>query len=116
MDYYQNTNKTSGFSIATIICGILSLATVCTGILPIPLGALGILFAVLTYRKGKKLPSLSRTGICLSCIGMVLGVLLTIYAVATVMPLFTNPEYRQELNTYYESIYGISLDELLGEF
>ncbi len=124
MDFYQNANnnnrqtppKTSGFSIAALVFGILAIVTLCTGLLPIPLGALGILFAVLTYRKGKKLPALSLTGLCLSCVGMVFGIVLYVYTIATFMPLLENPEYREELNTYYESILGVSLDELLGEY
>lgn len=124
MDFYQNANnnnrqntaKPSGFSIAALVFGILSLVTLCTGLLPIPLGALGILFAILTYRKGKKLPALSLTGLCLCCVGMVFGIALYVYTLVTVMPLLENPEYRKELNTYYESVLGISLDELLGEY
>lgn len=124
MDFYQNANnnnrqntaKPSGFSIAALVFGILSMVTLCTGLLPIPLGALDILFAILTYRRGKKLPSLSITGLCLSCVGMIFGIALYTYTAVTVMPLLENPEYRKELNTYYESILGISLDELLGEY
>lgn len=124
MDFYQNANnnnrqnppKPSGFSIAALVFGILSLVTLCTGLLPIPLGAMGILFAILTYRRGRKLPSLSLTGLCLSCVGMVFGIALYVYTLVTVMPLLENPEYRKELNTYYESVLGISLDELLGEY
>ncbi len=124
MDFYQNANnndgqaptESGGFSIASLVFGILSLITLCTGFLPIPLGSLGILFAILTYRKGKKLPSLSLTGLCLSCIGMIFGIALYTYTAVSIIPLLNNPEYRQELNAYYESVLGVSLDELLGEY
>lgn len=124
MDFYQNANnndrqstaRPSGFSVASFVFGIFAMITLCTGLLPIPLGSLGILFAVLTYRKGKKLPSFSLAGLCLSCVGMIFGITLYIYTAISILPLLNNPEYRQELNAYYESVLGISLDELLGEY
>ena len=48
-------NRPEGFAIASLICGILSNICCCTGILSLPVGALGILFAVLTKRKGKSI-------------------------------------------------------------
>ncbi len=95
MDYYQNTNQNtsnqptrngySGFSIASVVFGILSLLTWCTAVLPIPLGALGIIFAFLTYRRGRVTPPLSIVGFLLSCGGFIIGVAFTIYIVFNII-------------------------------
>jgi len=87
MDFYSDSNQTpnrnqisantpNGFSIAAVICGVLSLICCCTGVLAIPVGALGIIFAVLTRRKGSGMPLMSTIGIWLCCVGMALGILL----------------------------------------
>ena len=82
MDYYQNQNnemnqnipqidpKYRGLSIASMVCGICSLVLCCTGLLSIPAGALGILFAMLTRKKGQRMSSMCVAGIWLSCVGL----------------------------------------------
>ena len=78
-----------GFSNAAFLLGALSVTVGCGGI-SLPLGALGILFALLVYRKGRKLNSTAKSGLVLSCIGAVLG-LWTIYI------QFTMPNMLQRL-------------------
>ena len=67
--YNQPTHRPYGqsFSIASAVCGLLSMTTSCTIVLSLPLGALGILFAVLAYRAKKKINNTCVTGIILSC-------------------------------------------------
>ena len=57
MDYRQNSPapRRNPFTVASLVLGICSLASICTAILPLPLGALGILFAILSYRKGRQM-------------------------------------------------------------
>ena len=65
--YNQPTHspyKGRGFEYASFICGLISITAACTGIFSIPIGALGVLFAVLTYRAGKKMKPECRAGIC----------------------------------------------------
>ena len=54
--YNQPTHRPYGqaFSVASAVCGLLSMTTSCTIVLSLPLGALGILFAVLAHRAKKK--------------------------------------------------------------
>ena len=59
----QPSQRPSGFATASLVCGILSLVLCCTGILGIPAGALSILFAVLSKRKGESLSGMSIAGI-----------------------------------------------------
>ena len=114
MDYRQTppARRRNPFTVASLVLGICSLLTVCTAILPLPLGALGILFAVLSYRKGRHMDTFAVTGIATSCVGLAFSVL--IYgAVFAMMPgMLRDPEYRDRLNRYSESMYGQSYGEL----
>ena len=61
-----------GFSRASFLLGAVSVVLGFT-MLSLPLGALGIFFAMLVSRKGKKLNSTAKSGLALSCIGAVFG-------------------------------------------
>lgn len=116
--YNQPTHKPygQGFTMASVTCGILSITTCCTGILPLPLGALGILFAVLVYRKGKKLNSACVMGITTSCLGIAVGVMLTIYSFA-MLPVFLKSEsFRSQFDTLTQQMYGMDFEEFLKEY
>ena len=52
MQYYYPVKKKNNFATAALIVGICSLFLLITFILPLPLGALGILFVILSKRKG----------------------------------------------------------------
>ncbi len=114
MDYRQTPPATrrNPFTIASLVLGICSLLTICTAILPLPLGALGILFAVLSYRKGRRMDPMAVAGLATSCLGLAFSVV--IYGgVLSMMPaMLRDPEYRDMLNRYSESMYGVSYDDL----
>ena len=123
MDYYQNQNnemnqnipqidpKYRGLSIASMVCGICSLVLCCTGLLSIPAGALGILFAMLTRKKGQRMSSMCVAGIWLSCVGLALGIFITISSIVTV---FTDPSYRNMLDQMYQQGEFDDLQSALG--
>ncbi len=107
MDNYQlqQNQQNSAFPIASMCFGIASIVMCCTGILPLPLGGLGILFAILSKRKDQPMHSMSTTGITLSCIGIVLGLIILIHAIYLIM---TDPQYQQlfeEMMQYYNQSY-----------
>ena len=129
MNYYQdNSNannfnkvdKRRGLSNAARVCGIISLCfgmlaliACCLGYLSIPLGALGILFAVLCRRQNQALPSAAKAGLITSVIGLILGIvmlLLSIYSTIT-NPIFwdTMQETYEQYEELYEEMYGIEL-------
>lgn len=114
MDYRQNSPapRRNPFTVASLVLGICSLASICTAILPLPLGALGILFAILSYRKGRQMDTMAMAGIATSCVGLVFSAL--IYGVVfSVMPaMMRDPDYRDMLNRYSENMYGESYDDL----
>lgn len=107
MDYNQISpnNQLNSFAAASLFCGAASLLLCCTGLLSIPIGALGILFAILSKRLDKPMHYMSKTGIALSSAGIILGLLILAY---TIFLIATDPQYQQMyLNTlqYYNQIY-----------
>lgn len=116
--YNQPTHRPygQGFTMASVTCGVLSVTTCCTGILPLPLGALGILFALLVYRKGKKLNSACVMGITASCIGLAFGLILTIYSFVMLPALLRDDAFRSQLDMMMQQMYGMDLEEFLQEY
>lgn len=114
MDYRQTSPamRRNPFTIASMVLGICSLLTTCTAILPLPLGALGILFAVLSYRKGRRMDSMAVTGIATSCLGLAFSVVIFGVAFSMMPAMLRSQEYRDMLNRYSESMYGESYDDL----
>lgn len=116
--YNQPTHRPYGqaFSVAAAICGLLSATTCCTVILSLPLGALGILFAVLAYRKGRKTSSTWVIGLTLSIVGLVSSLAITIYSVAMMPVLMRNETFRDQMNSVMQQIYGIDFTEFMEQY
>ena len=116
--YNQPTHRPygQGFIIASMICGILSVTACCTGILSLPLGALGIIFALLTYRKGKRLNGSALTGIMLSIMGIVTGISMLIYSFATLPQMMQDPFFRSQVDSLTEQMYGMDFAEFMREY
>ena len=75
---YQTPRRTaSGFSVASLVMGIISLLLVCCGISYV-FGALGIVFAILSRTAGKKMDSQASIGLGLSIAGSVIGIIVLI--------------------------------------
>ena len=130
--YNQPVHKPYGqsFSMASFVLGVLSVTTGCCGF-SLPLGALGILFALLVYRKGRKLNSTAKSGLALSCIGVFLGICAIIYVQLTlprILQQFQDNDpnssgttygteydnYINYLNRYYDYLrnrYGLPIEE-----
>ncbi len=90
-----------GFSIASIVCGILSITLGCCS-LSLPLGAMGILFAVLCRRKKRPGNSNGSTGLCLSIFGCIYG---TVNLVYQVFRSLHDPVFIQQMQLIYEQLY-----------
>ncbi len=116
--YNQPTHRPYGqaFLMASCLCGFLSITTCCTGVLSLPIGALGILFALLAYRKGKKMPSNGIVGIILSSVGMVIGIAMIVYTFVTLPAMMENEIYRAQFDQITEQMYGMDFAEFMEEF
>lgn len=101
--YYNQPTHTPydrGFSIAAVVCGLLSITFSCCP-LSLSLGAMGILFAILCRRKSKPLYGNSRMGLYLSIFGCIYGTVNLIYLI---IQNLKNPVFMQQLNLIYESL------------
>lgn len=132
MDFYQQNipptytpPRPNTFATLSLVLGIASVALICTGILPIPLGALGLLFAILS-RRGTKFEGSAVGGCITSIIGLALGLIMTVMvyvmaifgAVNSVMSSSESiPTDPDALNDYiWESIYGEDYKEIFEQY
>lgn len=119
--YNQPTHRPYGqtFAIASLVCGLLSVTVGFCGI-ALPLGALGIIFAVLVRRKGKKTNSTAQTGLILSSTGVGLGsLILLLYLIFMPMMLkqqLSNESTRQQMESMYNSLWKNSFDMEFEEY
>lgn len=110
--YVVKPQKTNIFMMLSLVMGIMAF-TSCTFIFTALIAAgLSILFAILSKGNHPKMHFMAKSGITASLIGVGLSVLITSSAVYLV---FNSPEYRELLNTTYESMYGQTFDEALEE-
>lgn len=116
--YNQPVHRPYGqsFNIASNVCGILSMMTGCFALLSMPLGALGVLFASLAHRKGRKTVSVNNVGLVFSCIGLV-SALITIASSFAMLPtLMKNEAFRSQFDQVTEQIYGMDFAEFMEEY
>lgn len=115
--YNQPTHRPYGqtFSIASAVCGLLAMTTSCTIVLSLPLGALGILFAVLAHRTKKKMNTTCLMGIALSCVGLVTALSMIVYSFLTLPSMMQNESFRGQINAVTQQLYGMDFDEFLEE-
>lgn len=116
--YNQPTHRPYGqaFSVASAVCGILSVTTICTVILSVPLAALGLLFAVLAHRSKKRMNTTCVMGIALSCAGLVTVVSIVVYYFVSLPSLMQNDLFRNQMNSVSQQFYGMDFDEFMESF
>ena len=112
MDYHYR--QPNNFSTVSCILGGISLLTTCTGIFSIPLGALGILFAVLS-KKNQKMDPGAKLGCTLSGIGLGSGLALTAFVyITTLFTMFNNIDYSKIGNMTYEESMDYMMESMYG--
>jgi hypothetical protein len=110
-----NPYRKTAFAVASLAMGALSVLSACTLIPPIPLGALGIIFAVMAYRKGKKTHYMAKVGSILSGIGVFISMLLVVAYVIMLPTLMRIETFRTRMNRSSQQIYGKDFDEMIME-
>lgn len=111
----QPIRRKNPFATASLILGILALLSVTTMILPIPLGALSILFAILSHHKGEKFCASQIAGIATSVVSLILSSTIIVSAFAMLPTMLRTPEYRDQLNAVSEQFYGESFDDMIED-
>ncbi|MCI8484842.1 MAG: DUF4190 domain-containing protein [Lachnospiraceae bacterium] len=89
-NYNQYEQPSSGFGIASMVCGILALVTCCLWCTCIPLAVVSIVLGILQIQKGTA-KGMSIAGIVCSAIALILFFILTVWG-----------NYLQSSGAYYE--------------
>lgn len=98
---YQQSEPNS-MSTASLVMGIISLVLCCCFYVSIPLGALGILFAILSKGKDQTMSGRSKTGLGLSIAGLVLTILLTIGMLVANLTYMGSEGFSRQMKEYME--------------
>lgn len=100
---YRPSGRTiSGFSVASLVMGIISLLLVCCGISYV-FGALGIIFAVLSRTSGRKMDSQASIGLGLSIAGSVIGIIvLVVYLAGNFSYVASSLKNFENYQQYYD--------------
>lgn len=101
-----------GFALASMILGTSSILLCCTCLLPLPLGALGMLFAILSRRRARSMTGVGVVGMVTSIIGMTMGIVITAY-LAAMVSMALNPSTRHYLDPVYQNAYGMDFEEFM---
>lgn len=114
MDYNIYEDKRSnGFTMASIILGIIGIATGCCVYTSIICGALAIIFALLSRGGEMTMSDRARTGLILGIIGIVIGILILVWAFVTLIAEFGSlagyMEYYYKLMEPFMSSYPETL-------
>lgn len=109
-------NKKNPFSIASMVCGIISIVVCCCGFLSLPFGALSILFALLARRKGNPMDSMSIAGIATSVVGMICGIVFLVLSFSGTLIAMNDSSYHDEMYDTMEEIYGEEMADYIFEF
>ena len=110
---YQVRQKKSAFSNASMLLGIFALLSLATIFLPLPLAALGILFASLAHKKGQKRELSCLVGLISSIAALIISVFTIIASLAMLPTMLKSPEYREQLDMISEQLYGENFDDMI---
>ena len=112
---YQPRPKKSAFSGVSMLLGIFALLSLVTVFLPLPLAALGILFACLAHKRGQKREPACLVGLISSIIALVISLFMIVTSVAMLPTMLKDPTYREQLDIVAEQIYGESFDDMVED-
>lgn len=107
--------KKSPFASASMFLGIFAMLSLGTIFLPLPLAALGILFACLAHRKGQKHEIPGLVGLIASLVAIVISISVIVTSVAMIPTLIKDPKYRDQMDMVAEQIYGESFDDMIED-
>lgn len=92
--YVPEPEDGPGFSIAGMICGILSLLCCCVWYVGLVLGIVGLVLSIISLKQQKPGRGMAIAGVVCSAIGLGITLILGIFAILTMF----NPEYQNFLN------------------
>ncbi len=104
------------FAMASCILGLLALVTICTGVFPVVFGALSILFAVLSHRKGRNLDNGAIAGIAMSALGLLFATFILFFTFKMLPTMLENEAFREQMNYTSQQIYGVDFDTIMEQY
>lgn len=78
----QSTEKASGFAIAGMVCGILSIVCCCVWYVSAILAVLGLVFSIMTIVKNMPGRGFATAGIICAAIGLILAIVMVVFALS----------------------------------
>lgn len=112
--------RSKGDSMATVslVLGIITLSSLVLlrVTLPFLLGGIGIILAILSKGRAKKMVGKAKAGMICCITGLCVDIAFCVFAVWLVFALpGISPELTEEVNRICEDQYGISYDEMMDE-
>ncbi len=106
--------ESNGMAKASKICGIISVISIVTLMIypAIMLGSVAIILALLSRGKSARLPDKARTGLTAGIVALVVNIALVGGAVAI---LFSDGEYKQQINSMCAEMYGQTFDAMVED-
>ena len=115
---YRQPNNGSGFAVASLVLGILSIVMLlfCSGINLIA-AILAIVFAFVAKAKCGKMPTAAIIGLILGVIGIVVTVCLIGFVIYVLREALLNPEgeIASKVDAFCRQYYGIGWNELINQ-
>ena len=111
MDNNANSLNKNTFATAAMVMGILSFFLTSTIFIPLILGSLGVILAILSKEGNIYMNRQAKIGFTASLIGLISSLVL----ICSALYMYANDtEYRNEVNTMYERMYGMTIEEQLS--
>ncbi len=107
--YYQRMpqRQVNGMAVAALIMALLAVLTIITGLGPVFFGSMAILFAVLSKGGNRRMKGTALSGVLLSVVSIVAGILLMIKVTDLIQH---DPMVRQQVDQSFEMMYGVDYD------
>lgn len=109
-DYRHQTNP--GFTTVSLICGILAITLSCL-YLSLPLGALGLIFAILNLRRHSPIDRRTQYALCFNIAACIYGAYGLFRLYQSVQLLLSDPAYLEKINQLYRTMYNTNMQNLL---
>ena len=99
-DFANEQKRKNGFSIASLVLGILSLACCCFNYMPLVLGILGVVFAVVDKKTNNTMNGMATAGMICGIVSIALSVL----SIVTSLLFPVDEEFMQEYMQFLEEL------------
>lgn len=108
--YDEYSSSKNPFAMASMILGGVAMFSFSSAFSAIVMGSLSIIFAFLSRKGTNRLHPLAKIGAICSSIGLVLGLIMSVYYLIHLPEFLKDDGYRSQLSHSLETIYGSDFD------